>query len=401
MKRFFILAALMLLAGPGLPGVGRAQVSFDPAIAEMISHVSDSTILQSIADLQDFGTRYALASTRDTVARWIRSRFYAAGLTDVVLDSFQYSGVWLENVVATMQGTSGGGGEIVIGAHYDAITSTVNLVPGADDNASGTSAVIEVARVLNAAAYKPASTIRFIAFTAEEQGLQGSFVYAQKALTAGRNIVAMLNFDMIGYRNAAEGDRDVYLVMYKGAEGLAATYYTVMRQYTTLTPVLTTKYGSSSDSYSFSLMGYPSVFCIERDFNPYYHTTSDLVDFIDAEYAGDITRSGLALLLTLEKSTLDVMPVAQNVPADLHLYQNYPNPFNPTTKIQFTIVDRQLTMVNVYDLMAREVARLVNEVKEPGTYTVQFDGLGLASGVYLCRLTDGTAVRTIRMLLVR
>jgi hypothetical protein len=175
----------------------------------------------------------------------------------------------------------------------------------------------------------------------------------------------------------------------------------VMRQYTTLTPVLTTKYASSSDSYSFSLMGYPSVFLIERDFNPYYHTTSDLVDFIDAAYAGEITRSGLALLLTLEKSTVDVRPVARTVPADLHLDQNYPNPFNPTTTIQFTTVDRQLTMVNVYDLMGREVARLVNEVKEPGTYTVQFDGSGLASGVYLCRLIDGTAARTIPMLLVR
>jgi hypothetical protein len=75
------------------------------------------------------------------------------------------------------------------------------------------------------------------------------------------------------------------------------------------------------------------------------------------------------------------------------LFQNYPNPFNPTTKIQFTIVNRLLTIVNVYDLVGREVATLVNEVKQPGTYTIEFDGSNLASGVYFCRLetlqTDG------------
>jgi hypothetical protein len=76
-----------------------------------------------------------------------------------------------------------------------------------------------------------------------------------------------------------------------------------------------------------------------------------------------------------------------SLPAEFQLFQNYPNPFNPATKIQFTIVDRQLTIVNVYDLMGREVATLVNEVKEPGTYTVKFDGSNLASGVYLYRLT--------------
>jgi glycosidase len=87
--------------------------------------------------------------------------------------------------------------------------------------------------------------------------------------------------------------------------------------------------------------------------------------------------------------------VAVSVPSEFALEQNYPNPFNPTTKIQFTIVDRQLTIVNVYDLMGREVAVLVNEVKDPGTYTVEFNASNLASGVYFYRIeTPGhTAVR--------
>jgi len=73
-------------------------------------------------------------------------------------------------------------------------------------------------------------------------------------------------------------------------------------------------------------------------------------------------------------------------PSKFLLEQNYPNPFNPTTKIQFTIVNRQVTIVKVYDLLGREVSTPVNEVKEPGRYTLEFDGSGLASGVYLYRL---------------
>jgi photosystem II stability/assembly factor-like uncharacterized protein len=92
---------------------------------------------------------------------------------------------------------------------------------------------------------------------------------------------------------------------------------------------------------------------------------------------------------------------AKGVVESFRLEQNYPNPFNPTTKIQFTLVDRQLTIVNVFDMLGREVAALVNEVKEPGTYTVQFDASGLASGVYLYRLTAGSFVQTRKMIVVR
>lgn len=83
------------------------------------------------------------------------------------------------------------------------------------------------------------------------------------------------------------------------------------------------------------------------------------------------------------------------------LRQNYPNPFNPTTKIQYSIVNRQLTIVKVYDVLGQEVATLVNEVKGPGTYTVEFDGSNLASGVYLYRIQAGTFVRTRKLLLLK
>ena len=88
-------------------------------------------------------------------------------------------------------------------------------------------------------------------------------------------------------------------------------------------------------------------------------------------------------------------------PEEFRLGQNYPNPFNPGTTFQFTIVDRQLTTVRVYDLLGREVATLVDGPMEAGTHTVVFDGSGLASGVYLYRLTAGDATAVKRMVLMK
>ena len=83
------------------------------------------------------------------------------------------------------------------------------------------------------------------------------------------------------------------------------------------------------------------------------------------------------------------------------LYQNYPNPFNPSTDIGFVIADFGLVRLVVYDLLGREVEVLVSEKKAPGTYEVKFNGTGLASGMYLYRLTAGQFVQTRKMIVVK
>ena len=90
-----------------------------------------------------------------------------------------------------------------------------------------------------------------------------------------------------------------------------------------------------------------------------------------------------------------------SIPANFSLAQNYPNPFNPATTIQFSIADPQFTTLKLYDLLGREVAVLVNERKAPGRYTLQFDGSGLASGMYVYRLVAGSFVQARKMVLLR
>jgi hypothetical protein len=88
-------------------------------------------------------------------------------------------------------------------------------------------------------------------------------------------------------------------------------------------------------------------------------------------------------------------------PKNFKLSQNYPNPFNPATCIQYTVNSRQIVSLKVYDVLGRELRTLVDGIRNPGTYEVQFNGSYLASGVYFYRLKAMSGVLQKKMILLR
>ncbi|MBI5472622.1 MAG: T9SS type A sorting domain-containing protein, partial [Ignavibacteriae bacterium] len=133
----------------------------------------------------------------------------------------------------------------------------------------------------------------------------------------------------------------------------------------------------------------------------------------DTAYVGVM---GSGNLYAVRRYTRTLAGVAQNASAasssSYVLHQNYPNPFNPSTSIKYQIPSTNSPLefgnsrlgfvsLKVYDLLGREVATLVNEVKQPGEYQVQFDASRLSSGVYLYRLESGSIRFTKRMVLMR
>ena len=86
---------------------------------------------------------------------------------------------------------------------------------------------------------------------------------------------------------------------------------------------------------------------------------------------------------------------------DFKLEQNYPNPFNPSTKINFTIPNSTFVKLTVYDAIGNEVKVLINENKLAGTYTENFDAIGLTSGIYFYKLQSGEFVETKKMMLLK
>jgi photosystem II stability/assembly factor-like uncharacterized protein len=115
---------------------------------------------------------------------------------------------------------------------------------------------------------------------------------------------------------------------------------------------------------------------------------------------GDISSSAIVLKST-NGGGVFVSQISNSVPEKFELYQNYPNPFNPTTVISFQLSVAGQVVLKVYDALGREVATLVNETLQPGTYEATFDGTSLNSGVYFYKFTTNSFSETKRMTLIK
>ncbi|MBI5022165.1 MAG: T9SS type A sorting domain-containing protein [Ignavibacteriales bacterium] len=90
-----------------------------------------------------------------------------------------------------------------------------------------------------------------------------------------------------------------------------------------------------------------------------------------------------------------------DLPGQFILYNNYPNPFNPETNIEYRISDNGFVTLNIFNMVGQEVAVLVKEVQQPGSYRVNWDARCLPSGVYYCRLIAGRYLSAINLLLLK
>jgi len=121
---------------------------------------------------------------------------------------------------------------------------------------------------------------------------------------------------------------------------------------------------------------------------------------LQAQYMGGNGR-GDVMLESLNNPLTNTVNNNTAIPTSYSLSQNYPNPFNPTTNVQFSIIKVQFVTLKVFDMLGKEVATLVNETLEPGTYETTFDGSQFPSGVYFAKLEAGTYNNIIKMLMIK
>ena len=108
------------------------------------------------------------------------------------------------------------------------------------------------------------------------------------------------------------------------------------------------------------------------------------------------------LILKTTTGGIGITNISNEVPSAFSLHQNYPNPFNPTTKINFSLPLDTKVLLKVYDLTGRELSTLVNgELKPAGYYSVEFNGSGFASGLYIYRIQTDKESVSKKMVLVK
>lgn len=202
----------------------------DPKIDAIVREIAPGNIEATIRQLVAFKTRHTLSTATDpqvgigAARNWIKAEFErysreSGGRLRVTFDSFHQppdarapQGVDVVNVVATLPGTQPEAKDriYVVSGHYDSrVTEVLNATadaPGADDDASGVAAVMEMARVMSK--YQFDATIVFLAVAGEEQGLYGSEHWAAEARKQGLKVAAMFTNDIIGGTLHDDGTRD-------------------------------------------------------------------------------------------------------------------------------------------------------------------------------------------------
>jgi Peptidase family M28 len=267
-------------------------------VGQLVAEVSSVNLRSYVQTLQDFRTRYTATPGCEAAGQYIFAHFIGLGLNVRFQDVPSSAGL-SRNVVAELPGRVYPDDVLIICGHYDSNSNQrLTLAPGADDDASGTAATMEAARILSR---QPLDfTVRFIAFTAEELGLLGSRLYASDIRARGERIIGVINLDMIAY--ADKTPEDLSVIGDNASAWLGGKFAAVAGSYGLIkVDRITDPSVVFSDHAPFWDRGYSAVLAIEdvSVANPFYHQTTDTIDTLNFEFYTQAARASLATLAEL------------------------------------------------------------------------------------------------------
>jgi hypothetical protein len=276
----------------------KSPVTFSRYTAAVVEQV-DSQRWYGELDRLAAMNRFSRGNGIQAAQKHIEDTLAALPGMEVSIQAFTMGSTTAYNVIGKLTGRSRPDDWIIVGAHYDSISqSTSTAAPGAEDNGSGAAGMLELAKIF--AGFEPESTILFIGFSGEEQGLKGSYAHVAKVIADGNKekIKAVLNMDMIGYTR--DSDLDCLLESDQRGSALfpllsaAAAEFTSLRIVTSLNPF-------GSDHVPYIEKGIPSLLVIENDWNEYpsYHKTSDTIQNITVAMGEQTLRMQAAVISEL------------------------------------------------------------------------------------------------------
>ena len=279
--------------------------SNDDLIIDIIQDITEPLYLAYLENITAFGPRVTGTPSCYNTGTYLYNEFQSMGLA-VRYQNWNNGGYQDRNIEATLPGINETSDELyLIFGHFD----TVSNCPGADDDASGVATVLAAAYLLSQYSFN--HTIRFVAFSGEEQWMLGSHEYVEEAVQNGDNIVAVLNVDMIGY--ALTQDQGSKIKIYDNGSPRWVTNFTVnisqmYYEYIQLTAIPSGF--TYSDQLYFWENGYEGIFYHEYKFNDYYHTPQDTIAHMNISYATKCSRLSIATLAALA----EIMSPTNNPP---------------------------------------------------------------------------------------
>ncbi len=274
------------------------QLGYNEDIVSLIQGIDESMMVGYLENLTSFGPRVTATSACDEAGKYIYNEFKDMGL-DVRYHNWSMDDeIYGSNIEATIHGFDEKSNEIyVICAHYDSVPGS----PGADDDGSGTAAVMAAAKVMSQYVFN--NTVHFVTFSGEEQGLVGSYFYAEESNESNDNIIAVLNVDMIGFAKTEEDTIKIKVYEDEYSTWITGLTSDISKQYYPYCEldVIPSGYSSGSDHYYFWEFGFNAIFYAEYHFNEYYHSPEDTIEHMNISYAVKSTKLIVATLAELSE----------------------------------------------------------------------------------------------------
>lgn len=235
------------------------------------------------------------SNANDVAADYIKQHFLRLPNLNVTDQVYSTNG---RNIIATQLGKTNPDSIYIICAHYDAVADY-----GADDNGSGTIAVLEIARILSTQCLD--NTIIYALWDQEENGLIGSNHYAQQAANNGDNILGVLNIDMMAYDGDGDGDFDIDVRDFGNSLAMTDDIMDVLNNPTygfTLNVNVVNPGTYASDHARFWSQGYSAVLVGEawsnNDRSPFYHSSADRFSTLNLPYYHQMTKLVMGYMAT-------------------------------------------------------------------------------------------------------
>ncbi len=352
----------------------------NPIIANLVNEVSGDSIFNHISYLQEFERN---SITEDNEARDFICNYLKKNEFDTIFYQY-YNDGWLPNIVAVKYGNTNLDSIYVLGAHYD----SYSISPGADDNASGTSSVLEISKVLSKIVFK--NTIMFVLFSGEENGLVGSNAFVDSMIMKSNNIKGMVNLDMISYSRDSN-NIFVTICVNSFSKNIMNTYIKSISKYTPNLPFRidsTSMLINNSDHKPFWNKNIAAIFLTKEtdfnsnNFNPYYHKETDILGMSSNSKVQTelISKSVLATITELlEFSTLKTY----NLEKSKYNINFFPNPFSQTAKLEFENKNNETYQLQITDI----TGKLLQSQQSKSNVMIIEKG-NMPSGMYFYKLQN-------------
>lgn len=347
MKRSVILFAAILLKTSGIAQNTIVQnILNDVEMDSMTFFVKQLTgeeqvIIGGVPDT--IFSRHKDQPGNEKVFQFVKQKFTGYGLQ---VDSLQFNATG-KNLLGIKIGTKFPGRKFILGAHYDNIGSIV--APGADDNASGSAAVLEAARIFSN--YNFPFTIVFALWDEEEQGLIGSTAYASWAALNNDTILGYINMDMLGWDGNNDSLADLHVKPVASSIQLADIAIEADSIYSIGLGLHIVNPGTgATDHAAFWNNGFTAIGINEEydgDFNPFWHTPADSLGQFSLPFYEKCAKLAYATLAdcaidsSITLGISDIIAISKVElfpnPANTHIYIRLPEPHN--SNVQMRVID--------------------------------------------------------------